>query len=150
MSEYSVLRTSPPRIDALDKVTGRAHFSADIILPKMLHGKVLRSPYAHARIKRLDTSRAKALPGVKAIVTAADVPGLAGTGEVPFGMIPCMARDKVVFVGQTVAAVAAVDPYIAEEALKLIDIDYEVLTPVVDVFEAMQPDAPIIYPEPLY
>ena len=146
MSEYSVLRTSPPRIDAIDKVTGRARFSADIILPRMLHGKVLRSPLAHARIKRLDTSRAKALPGVKAVVTAADVPGLAGSGEVPYGMIPCVARDKVVFVGQTIAAVAAVDPDIAAEALELIDIDYEELPAAVEVIAAMQPEAPVIYP----
>lgn len=145
MSEYSVLRTSPQRIDALDKVTGKARFSADIILPKMLYGKVLRSPYAHATIKHLDTSRAKSLPGVKAVVSIEDVPGLSGAGDVPFGMIPCLARDKVVFVGQPIVAVAAVDSDTAEEALALIDIDYEILTPVVDVMEAMQPDAPVIY-----
>ena len=81
MTEFSVLRTSVPRVDALDKVTGKAQFSADIILPDMLYAKALRSPLPHARIKRLDISKAKSLVGVKAVITAADVPGLQGKGD---------------------------------------------------------------------
>ena len=146
MKDYSVLRTSVPRVDALDKVTGRAQFSADIILADMLFARVLRSPFPHARIKRLDTSKAKALAGVRAVVTASDVPGLQNNrGEVISPMLPTLAKDRVIFEGQPVAAVAAETTFIAEEALALIEVEYEPLPYVLDVLEAMKPDAPLVY-----
>ena len=143
--EYSVLRTSVPRVDALDKVTGKAQFSADIILPNMLFARALRSPVPHARIKRLDTSKAKALAGVIAVVTASDVPGLRNSGEVITAMLPTLAKDRVIFEGQPVAAVAAETPTIAEDALELIEVEYEPLPHVLDVLDAMKPDAPLVY-----
>jgi xanthine dehydrogenase molybdenum-binding subunit len=145
MADFSVLRTSVPRVDALDKVTGKAQFSADIILPGMLYAKALRSPFPHARIKRLDTSKAKSLKGVKAVITSADVPGLKDTGEVFNCMLPTLAKDRVIFEGQPVAAVAAETLYIAEEALDLIEVEYEPLPYVLDVLEAMKPEAPLVY-----
>jgi xanthine dehydrogenase molybdenum-binding subunit len=144
--EYSALGKRPPRVDAVDKVTGRALYSADITLPNMLHGKVLRSPHAHARIMRLDTTRVRAMEGVMAVVTAADVPGLQESGEVLAPLFPCLAKEKVVYAGQPVAALAAVNPHLAEEALGLIEVEYEILTPVLDVLEAMKPNAPLVYP----
>ena len=146
MTSYSSLGKSPPRIDAVDKVIGKALFSADIVLPNMLHGRMLRSPFPHARIKRLDTSRARALEGVMAVVTSADIPGVTGLREVPDPELPCMAREKVIFEGQPVAAIAAINQYVAEEALDLIEVEYEELPWVIDVIEAMRPDAPIIHP----
>ena len=121
-------------MDVLDKVTGRALYSADINLPGMLHGRVLWSPYAHARMLRLDVSKARALAGVMAVITAADVSG------------EQLVREKAVFAGQPVAAVAAINPEVAEEAVGLIEVDFEEMTPVMDVLEAMNPDAPLIYP----
>ena len=146
MTQYSSLGTSPPRVDVADKVIGKALFSADIILPNMLHARMLRSPHPHARIKRLDVGRARAMEGVMAVVTSADIPGLAGLREVPDPELPCMARDKAIFEGQPVAAIAAIDPYIAEEALDLIEVEYEELPSVTDVLDAMRPEAPIIHP----
>jgi len=146
MSEYSVVGKRVNRVDALAKVTGRALYAADINLPNMVHGKVLWSPCAHARIRRLNVAKARALKGVMAVITAADVPGKKNEEEHPNPMTCCLAREKVIFAGQPVAAVAAINPYIAEEALRLIEVDYEELTPVVDVLEAMKPDAPIIHP----
>lgn len=146
MANHSSIGKRPSRIDALDKVTGRALFSADLNLPGMLCGKVLRSPHAHAKIVRLDTARARALEGVMAVVTAEDVPGLADSGELLRPMLPTMARGKVVFAGQPIAAVAAVDRFVADEALSLIGVEYEVLPHVTDVLEAMKPDAPVIFP----
>ena len=147
MSEYSVVGKRASRVDALDKVTGRALYAADISLPNMLHGKVLWSPYAHARIRRLDVSKAQALEGVMAIVTAADVPRQKSEDEYPNPMTCCLAREKVIFAGQPVAAVAAINPHIAEEALGLIEADYEKLTPVIDLLEAIKPDAPLVHPD---
>jgi CO/xanthine dehydrogenase Mo-binding subunit len=144
MPEYSVVGKRVNRVDALAKVTGKALYSADISLPGMLYGKVLWSPYAHARIRRLDVAKAQALEGVMAVITAADVPGKQNEGENP--MTSCLAREKVIFAGQPVAAVAAINPYVAEGALGLIEVDYEELTPVVDVLEAMKPDAPLVHP----
>ena len=144
MTEFSVLRTSVPRVDALDKVTGKAQFSADIILPNMLYAKALRSPLPHARIKRLDISKAKSLVGVKAVITAADVPGLQGKGEVVNPTLPTLAKERVIFEGQPVAVVAAETLSIAEDALELIEVEYEPLPYVLDVLEAMKPDAPLV------
>jgi xanthine dehydrogenase molybdenum-binding subunit len=146
MAEYSVVGKRMNRVDALGKVTGKALYAADIILPNMLYGKVLWSSYAHARIRRLDVSKALALEGVMAIITAADVPGQKKEDEYPNPMTCCLAREKVIFAGQPIAAVAAINPNIAEEALNLIEVDYEELPSVIDVLEAMKPDAPLVHP----
>ena len=152
--DYNVVGTRPIRHDGTDKVTGRAQYGADIQLPGLLHGKILRSPHPHARIKSIDSSRALALPGVKAVVTAADLPKLSGKvidlGEgaqvnLKFLSNLCLADDKALYKGHAVAAVAATSAHIAEEALALIDVDYEVLPAVLDIFEAMKEDAPILH-----
>ncbi len=144
---YRVIGTRPIRHDGTDKVTGRASFGADIRLPGMLYGKVLRSPHAHARIRSIDTSQAEALPGVKAVVTTADLPDIADPGEgegLRYQRANILARDKVLYHGHAVVAVSATSPHIAEEALALIKVDYEVLPPVLDVRQAMADDAPIL------
>ena len=143
MPEYSILGKHAPRVDALMKATGSALYSADFSLPDMLFGKVLRSPHAHALIRRLDISRAQTFKGVKAVITAADIPERRWTDP---ARVPLLAGEKAVFAGQPVAIVAAVSPDIALEALGLIEVEYETLPPVMDVLEAMQPDAPLIYP----
>ena len=152
--EFNVVGSRPIRHDGEEKVTGRARYSADINLPGLLHAKVLRSPHAHARIKVIDASRALALPGVKAVVTSADFNQPTGRvidlGEgaminPKFLSNNCMAADKALYKGHAVAAVAATSAHIAEQALKLIDVDYEVLPAVVDVLEAMKDDAPILH-----
>ena len=149
-SEYKVVGTRPIRHDGIDKVTGAAKYGADIQLAGMLHGKVLRSPYAHARIRNIDTSRAEALPGVMAVLTASDFPiiqdqviDLAETqGNIRLMAEHVMANEKALYQGHAVAAVAATSPHIAEQALALIDIDYEVLEPILSLEHAMRPDAP--------
>jgi len=151
--QYSIVGTCPPRVDAVDKVTGRAVYGPDVSLPGLLHGQVLRSPHAHARIRAIDTSRAQALPGVRAVVTAGDLPGAeeraAGSGEGdPQARTMrdyTLASDKVLFVGHLIAAVAASSPHVAEQALALIAVDYEVLPAVMDVLEAMQDAAPLLH-----
>src|SRR5436309_1692549 len=133
--KFKVVGTRPIRHDGIDKVTGRARYGADISLPGMLHAKVLRSPHAHARIKSIDASAARALPGVKAVITGQDLPELASgiyqMGEIPVNprylSMNIMARDKVLYNGHAVAAVAATSPHIAEEALALIKLEYELL-----------------------
>jgi xanthine dehydrogenase molybdenum-binding subunit len=150
---HAVIGTCPPRYDAVDKVTGRALYGPDVHLPGLLYGAVLRSPYAHARIRAIDTRRAEALPGVYGVVTAKDLPGAEdvtarlGEGTVNFKYL-CdnnLASDKVLYVGHAVAAVAANAPHVAERALGLIDVDYEVLPPVLGVLEAMRGDAPLLH-----
>ncbi len=152
--KYKVIGTRPIRHDGVDKVTGRAVYGADVQLPGMLHGKILRSPHAHARIKSLNTEKAEALYGVKAVMTAADFPdagsrtaNLGELGEVPLKPMcdNVMASDKAVYHGHAVAAVAATSPHIAEEALKLIEVEYEVLPPVMDVLKAMEEDSPLLH-----
>ncbi len=140
------------RPDGVDKVTGRANFGADLRLPGMLEAKILRSPHAHARIKSIDISKAEALPGVVAVVTAADFPevsGMADAGEAQVNFSDLsrnvMAREKALYDGHAVAAVAATRASIATEALSLIDVEYEVLPHVIDVEEAMAPDAPLLH-----
>ena len=149
--EYTVIGTRPIRPDGADKVIGRALYGIDTQLPRMLHARVLRSPHAHARIKAIDASRALALPGVKAVVTSAELPQPSGRvadlGEGAminprFMSNNILAADKVLYKGHAVAAVAAISRHIAEEALALIDVDYEVLPVVLDGREAMQEDAP--------
>ncbi len=153
-AKFKVIGTRPIRHDGVDKVTGRAKYGADIDLPGLLHGKVLRSPHAHARVKSIDASAALALPGVKAVITSEDLPDLpsggAMMGELPMNprhlSLNVLARDKVLYDGHAVAAVAATNPHIAEEALTLIRVDYEVLPHVQNVMAAMQDDAPILLP----
>lgn len=129
-----------PRPDAPEKVTGRTQYVADLQPRGLLHARLLRSPHAHARIVRLDVSKARALPGVRAVLTAADIPNLSAR---PANRIQAiLARDEVVFAGQPVAAVAADELAIADEALELIEVEYEVLPAVLDPVAAMQPDAP--------
>ena len=151
--EYKVIGTRPIRHDGVEKVTGRALYGADFQTAGLLHGKVLRSPHAHARIISIDTSRAEALPGVKGVVTAQDLPTAEdkvadlGEGAVNLKYLcdNVLASDKVLYKGHAVAAVAATNPHIAEEACKRIDIEYEVLPPVLEVRQAMAPDAPLLH-----
>ena len=152
--EYSVIGTRPIRHDGTDKVTGRAQYGADFQMAGMLTGRVKRSPHAHAVIKSIDTSKALALPGVKAVVTAADFPltadGLAEIGEgavqtLHFVMNNYLASEKALYYGHAVAAVCATDPHTAEDALALIDVEYEVLPPVLDVREAMLEKSPVLH-----
>src|SRR2546423_3761901 len=131
---------SIPRPDAPEKVTGVVQYVADLSPRGLLHAKLLRSPHAHARILKIDVSRARALPGVRAVLTAADIPEL--KKKAPTRAHAVLAIDRVVFAGQPVAAVAADEPAIAEEALDLIDVQYEVLAVSADPLEAMKPGAP--------
>lgn len=137
---YTVIGESVPRLDALEKVTGRASYMADMKLPDMLYGKALRSPYPHAKILRIDTSKAEKLAGVRAVVTGRDVPFYHG----PDWLIdqPLLAIDKVRYVGEAVAAVAATSDEIAEEAaaeaLDLIEVEYEELPAVFDPCDSHQ------------
>ena len=150
--EYNVIGTRPIRHDGTDKVTGRAQYGADIHLPGLLHGKILRSPHAHARIKSIDVSKALAHPEVKAVVTAEDLPQPAGrAADLGEGAMinprflsnNVIASGKALYKGHAVAAVAATDPHVAEEALSLIDVEYEVLPAVTNVLDSMKEDAPI-------
>jgi CO/xanthine dehydrogenase Mo-binding subunit len=145
--------TRPVRPDGVPKVTGRALYGADMAMPGMLWGKILRSPHAHARIRSIDTSKAAALRGVRAVVTSADFPEqkfeYVGPERVAMNFWHMtrniMAREKVLYEGHAVAAVAAIDKATAEEALSLIEVEYEVLPHAIDVDAAMQPDAPLLF-----
>ena len=141
----SAIGQSITRGEGPDKVSGKAVYAADISLPGMLWGKVLRSPYPYARIVSIDTSHAEALPGVHAVVTGQDMPD-ARIGRRMVDM-PVLAQDVVRFVGEKVAAVAAIDRETADEALLLINVEYEELTPVYDAEEAMSPNAPDLHPD---
>jgi len=144
-ADLKVVGTNPIKHDGLDKVLGRAKFGADAYLPGMLYGKILRSPHAHAIIKSIDTSKAEALPGVKAVITAADFPDLPqGTGWGDMSRTT-IAREKALFDGHPVAAVAATSEQIAKRACKLIEVDYEVLPHVIEVADAMADGAPILH-----
>ncbi len=151
--EYKVIGTRPIRHDGVDKVTGRAIYGADFQITGLLHGRVLRSPHAHARIVSIDTSRAEAHPGVKGVVTAEDLPAAEdkmadlGEGAVSLKYLcdNILASDKALYKGHAIAAVAATSPHIAEEACELIDVEYEVLPPVLEVRQAMESDAPILH-----
>jgi len=152
--EFNVVGSRPIRHDGNDKVTGRARYSADMTLPRLLHGKILRSPHAHARIKAIDPTRALALSGVKAVVTSADFAQPSGkVADLGEGAMAnpkwisnnCMASEKALYKGHAVAAVAATSLQVAEEALALIDVDYEVLPAVTDIIEAMKDDAPVLH-----
>jgi len=143
LRDFKVVGTRPNRPDGIEKVTGKARFGADIVAPGMLHGLVLRSPHAHARIRSIDTSAAEALPGVKAVATGADL----ATDDEDVADIAenCLAREKALYDGHAVAAVAASSKAVAKTALKLIKVDYEVLPHVTDVDEAMKPGAPELH-----
>jgi CO/xanthine dehydrogenase Mo-binding subunit len=141
-----------PRPDGVDKVTGSAQYAADFSMPGMVWGKVLRSPHAHALIKKIDTSKAEALQGVLAVMTGDDLPLLPldvplpqGPNDIRWIARGCMAREKILYTGHPVAAVAATSQAIATEALALIKVDYEVLPHVIDPDEAMAPGAPILH-----
>jgi 4-hydroxybenzoyl-CoA reductase alpha subunit len=140
---FAVVGTPLPKVDAYGKVTGRTLYADDLILPRMLYGRLLRSPHAHARILMIDASRALELPGVLVVLTGADLPQ-------KFGILPssqdeyALEIEKVRYVGDPVAAVAALDPDIAEEALKRIDVTYEVLPALMSIDEALaHPDVQI-------
>jgi len=149
--DYKVIGSRPIRPDGVDKVTGRAQFGADHNLPNMIYGRVLRSPHAHARIKSVDVSKALAMKGVLSAICGADFPGAQhgevggeGGGDVADVAKNVMARDKVLYHGHPVAAVAASSVQIAEAALEAIEVEYEVLAPVLDLDLAMAPDAPLL------
>ena len=142
MKEFDFIGKDIPRVDAIDKATGNAKFTVDLSFPNMLHAKLLRSPLPHAKILSIDTRRAERLPGVKAVITGKDTPYVFGVSH--FDQTP-LQTEKVRHVGDAVAAVAAIDVDIAEEALRLIRVDYEPLPAVFDAVEAMEPGAPIIH-----
>ena len=145
--KFKVIGQRVTRLDGIDKVTGRAKYGADAFMPGQLVGKVLRSPHAHATIKSINTAKAEAMPGVKAVITSADLPDI--TGGAP-GMLDiltnCMARDRALYDGHAVAAVAAVDEETARKALQAIKVQYKKLPHVTDVDEAMKPNAPVVQP----
>ena len=140
---YKVVGTRPVRHDGYDKVTGRALYGADMSPPGLLHGRVLRSPHAHARVLSIDTSRAEAHPEVRAVVTGADLPEPGD--KAPRVSTNVLAREKVLYKGHAIAAVAATNVHAAEEALSLIDVQYEVLPAVRNVREAMAEGAPLVH-----
>src|SRR5260221_3821103 len=144
-TQDAVIGKAVRRIDAPTKVSGRLKYAADMTMPGMLHVPVLRAPHAHARIVSIDTSSADAMVGVEAVITSADVPGEDGFG-VFVNDQPVMAREKVRYVGEAVAAVAAEDPLIAKRALSAIKVVYDPLPPVFDPHEALRPDAPVLHP----
>ncbi len=145
MTEHAYIGKYMPRVDSLAKVTGEALYTADLNLPRMLTGKILRSPHPHARILNIDTSRAEKLPGVKAVVTGSDTRGIKwGVFRYTLDQ-QFLPTEKVRFVGEDVAGIAAVDEDTAEEALALIDVDYEVLEPVFDPMAAISPGAPLLH-----
>lgn len=145
--DHAVVGRAVPRYDGPDKVMGRALYTADIRLPGTLVGKILGSPVAHGIVRRVDASKARALPGVFAVVTGADIP------DVWYGVSPAredeqiLARDRVRYIGDEVAAVAAIDEETAERALALIDVDIEELPAVFDAMDALAPGAPLVHPE---
>src|SRR5437667_5492052 len=134
---FTVVGEPLPKIDAWGKVTGDTRFADDMVLPRMAFGKLLRSPHAHARVRAIDTARAKTVPGVYAVITGADLP------RVKFGILPvsqdeeALCTEKVRMVGDAVAAVAAVDEETADRACRLIDVDYEPLPALMSIQESL-------------
>src|SRR3954452_24846865 len=153
VGRYKWVGTRPIRPDGVPKVTGKAMYAADYTMPGSIVGRILRSPHAHARIRSIDTSKAAALPGVKAVMTGKDLPDhkfeYIGPERVAVNFWHVtrniLAREKALYEGHAIAGVAATSAAIAEEALGLIQIDYEVLPHVIDVDEAMAPDAPLLF-----
>ena len=154
-TKYQVLGTRPIRHDGADKVTGKALYTADIQLPGMLYGKYVRSPHAHARIVSIDTSEAAKVPGVMAVITGHDMPDVKdkianlGEGSVNLHHLSenCLAKGNVLYKGHPVAAVAAINVHVAEEAAKKIKVEYEVLPSVTWVLDAMKEGAPLLHPD---
>lgn len=150
---YNVIGSRPPRHDGADKVTGRAIYGADFQINGLLHGAIVRSPHAHARLKRIDTSKAEAFPGVMAVVTADDFPQAPdrivdlGEGETPVSHLRgnILAKGKVLYQGHAIAAVAATSAQAAEQAAKLIEIEYEVLPCVLTAMDGMAAGAPLLH-----
>nr|WP_245491526.1 xanthine dehydrogenase family protein molybdopterin-binding subunit [Mesorhizobium sp. M7A.F.Ca.ET.027.02.1.1] len=143
--KFTSVGTRPIRPDGIDKVTGRARYGADFNMAGQLVGRVLRSPHAHARIVKIDISKAEKLAGVKAVITAADLPDLTDGDAAMYDVLDnCMARTKALYDGHAVAAVAAIDARTARQALKLIEVEYELLPHVTDVDEAAKHTAPLI------
>ena len=147
MKREKIIGSAVPRIGSLEKVTGRAVYAVDVTLPDMLWGKVLRSPIAYGRIKRIDTSKASAIPGVKAVLTGRDLTGIRIGRQICD--MPVLADGVVRFMGEKVAAVAADTEEIAEQALDQIDVEYEELSPLLDPVEALAPSTPLLHPEVL-
>jgi CO/xanthine dehydrogenase Mo-binding subunit len=145
--EFKVVGKRPVRHDGYDKVTGKAQYGADVTLPGMLHGKVLRSPHAHARILSVDTSKAEAHPDVKAVATAADFPDVSGDPAKQQASDKILASSKVLFKGHPIAAVAASSLHAAEEAMSLIEVEYEVLPPVTNIEQATAEGATLLHEE---
>jgi len=143
MEQFKSIGTKQNFVDALDKVTGKAQYLDDMAFPGALVGKILRSPHPHAKVISIDTSEAENLPGVEAVITAKDCPKIKFGMEIPD--VDMLAVDKVRYVGDEVAAVAAVTDEIAREALKLIKVEYEVLPVVDDPIKAMEPGAPLVH-----
>ena len=152
-SALKVVGTRPVRPDGVDKVIGRAQFGGDAVMPGMIFGATVRSPHAHAKIKKIDTSKAEALKGVRAVITSADLPEIASeeafVGEGPMNFRDLsnnlMARGKVLYDGHVVAAVAATSQSIANAAAELVEVEYEVLPHVIDEVEAMADGAPVLH-----
>lgn len=145
MEEYTVVGKRLPLKDAFEKVTGQALFTVDIVLPGMLHAKILRSPYAHARVLRVDTSRGERVPGVKAVLSKNNAPRVKVPATLAGPKERVVFDEKVRYVGDEVAAVAAVSREAAEEALKLIRVDYEELPAIFDSEQAIEPGAPLVH-----
>ena len=142
MSEkFKIIGKRQPRVDAWERVSGKAKYASDVYLPGMLYARILRSPYPHAKVLNIDIEKAKALPGVKAILTPKDIPPFRWHGDMP------ILTDIARFEGDDIAVVAAVDEERAREALDLIKVDYEVLPFVLDPEEAMKPEAAKIHPK---
>jgi CO/xanthine dehydrogenase Mo-binding subunit len=143
---FKSVGTRPVRPDGIDKVTGRARYGADFTMPGQLTGLILRSPHAHATIKKIDISKAEALPGVKAVITSKDMPDETGGDRELLPILEnCMARKKAFYDGHAVAAVAAVDMPTAKAALKLIEVEYKIHKHVTDVDKAVEPKAPVLH-----
>ena len=154
-TKWQTVGKPEPKVDAVKLAQGKPAFAADIEMRGMLHAKVLHSPHAHARIKKIDASKARALPGVAAVLTWQEIPRVvystAGQSDPIPGPLDSFSLDnKVRFVGDRVAFVAAETPEIAEAALKLIEVDYEILPAVLDMRQAMEKGAPILHDEPEY
>jgi CO/xanthine dehydrogenase Mo-binding subunit len=144
--DFSIVGTSVRRVDGVAKVTGKAKYAGDLVIPGMIEGKFLRSPYAHARIVAIDTRAAEAMPGVVAVVTRDDFTDMSPfIGRSKNKDQPIIALDRAIFAGQPVAALAAIDPATAEEALRKIQVEYEELAPVIDVDEAVAAGAPLVH-----
>jgi len=143
MADHKIVGTSVPRGEGGGKVSGQTVYAADVKLPGLLWAKILRSPHPHARVRRVDVSRAEKVPGVCAIITGADVEGFLIGKQIRD--MPVLCWDKVRFIGDRVAAVAAETVDAAEEAIHLIEVDYELLPAVFDPLEAMAPTAPKLH-----